>query len=354
MRRVVAHVDIDAFYASVELARRPHLRGKPVIVSGTGPRAVVTTASYEARAYGVDSAMPTSQARRLCPDAIVVPPDFDAYRTVSRELWDLVRAEVGTVEQAGIDEAYLDLSGVVAPKALMRALVARIKARTGMTVSVGIGPNKLVAKVASGCEKPAGMVALSREMACVRFAQAPPSLLPGIGPKTSRRLAALGIRTLEALRDADESLLVAHFGQNHGRDLQRRATFEDASPVSSGRAAVSISNERTFDQDISDLAELDAILWGLSERLCESLRAKRRAGRTIGIKVRLADFTTVTRARTLDAPTDDVAVVGGVASELLRAYDPPQPVRLLGVRLAGFASEREEAAAPSAQLGLAV
>ena len=346
-------MDVDAFYASVELQRRPELRGQPVIVSGSGPRAVVTTASYEARKFGVHSAMPTSQARRLCPQGILVPPDFPAYREVSRRLWDLVRAEIDTIEGLGLDEAYLDLSEMVAPKALMRRLVARIHAETGLTVSVGIGPNKLVAKVASDCEKPAGMVALSREMACERFGASPPSLLPGIGPKTAARLERMGIATLRALRAADVDRLVSEFGENHGRYLRRRAHFEDESPVSSERVAVSRSNETTFDQDIADRDELEAVLQRLTDALCTGLRARERRGRTIGIKVRLADFTTVTRARTIEMATDDPAVVGEIARELLRAYGPPAPVRLLGVRVAGFV-DGEVGEAPTAQLRLGV
>jgi len=353
MRRVIAHVDIDAFYASVELSRAPDLRGKPVIVSGSGPRAVVTTASYEARAYGVHSAMPTSQARRLCPDAILVPPDFTAYREASRRVWDLVRSEVPVVDQVGIDEAYLDVSDLAAPKAFLRAIVARIRAETDLSASVGIGPNRLVAKVASDCEKPAGMVALSREMACERFAHSPPSLLPGIGPKTAQRLQAMGITTLAALREADEAALVERFGSNLGRFLRRRAHFEDDTPVQTERTLVSQSNERTFDEDIADREELERILRRLTEQLCGSLQAKDREGRTIGIKVRLSDFTTVTRARTIDMPTADAGVVGDIAVELLRVYDPPKPVRLLGVRVAGFA-HGAEAEEPSPQLGLAI
>jgi DNA polymerase-4 len=166
----IAHLDVDAFYASVELQRRPELRGKPVIVSGSGPRAVVTTASYEARAYGVGSAMPTSRARRLCPDAVLIPPDFTAYREVSRVVMDLVRAAADPVEVIGLDEAYLDLEGLVAPRAAMRRLVTDIREATGLDASVGIGPNRLVAKVASDAEKPRGFVVLSREEACERFA----------------------------------------------------------------------------------------------------------------------------------------------------------------------------------------
>src|SRR5271168_754587 len=168
----VAHLDADAFYVSVELRRHPELRGRPVIVAGSGPRAVVTTASYEARRFGVGSAMPASRARRLCPDAIVLPPDFATYREASRQVMEIVRAHVERVEVVGLDEAYLDVAGLFSPRAAMRRLIAEIGAATQLTCSVGIGPNKLVAKVASDAEKPAGFVVLSREQACARFAAA--------------------------------------------------------------------------------------------------------------------------------------------------------------------------------------
>ena len=337
-RKVIAHVDCDAFYASVELRRRPELKGQCVIVSGSGPRAVVTTASYEARRFGVHSAMPTSRARRLCPHAILVPPDFTAYRAASQEVWEVVRAHVGddNVEQVGLDEAYLDLTGMETPKAAMRRMAAEVKERTGLTISIGIGPNKLVAKVASDAEKPEGIVALSREMACERFASASPRLIPGIGPKTVERLEGMGITTLAALRATDVEVLVERFGANHGRDLHRRAHFEGAGRVQPVRAAVSRSNETTFDEDIAELARMEEVLDRLTDKLCEGLRRKEVAGRTIAIKVRLADFTTITRARTIEEPTNDPAIVSLVARELLRAYDPPQPVRLLGVRVAAF------------------
>ncbi len=336
MRRVIAHLDLDAFYASVELLRDPSLRGKPVIVCGSGPRAVVTTATYEARAFGIGSAMPAPQARRLCPAAVVIPPDFSAYRAASQRVWEIVREEVEVVEQAGLDEGYLDLSGLVAPKAAMRSLVARIAQRTGLSASVGLGPNKLVAKVASDCEKPAGLVALSREMACERFAAAAPSLLPGIGPKTAQRLSGMGVTTLAALREVGEERLAAAFGENLGRYLLRRARFEDDAPVAPVRATRSQSSETTFDRDVADVGQLEAVIDRLSADLCRRLRSRDLRGRTIAIKVRLDDWTTVTRAHTVDGATNDPSLVASTARDLLRAYDPQRPVRLLGVRVAGF------------------
>ncbi len=338
----IAHLDIDAFYASVELLRRPELRGLPVIVSGSGPRAVVTTASYEARRFGIGSAMPTSRARRLCPEAILVPPDFTAYQEASRAVMALVRAAVHRVEVVGLDEAYLDLGELVAPRAAMRRLVNEVRAATGLECSVGIGPNRLVAKVASDAEKPRGFVCLSREEACARFAGHPPGLVPGIGPKTARRLEELGITTLRALAAAPPDLLVARFGANHGPDLQRRARFEGSARLTPVRTAVSESRETTFDYDISDPARLEEVLARLARQLCERLAGQDRRGRNVAIKVRLDDFTTVTRARTIAAPTNDAELVAGVALELLREYAPARPVRLLGVRIAAFAAAAAE------------
>ncbi|MCW3033281.1 MAG: DNA-directed polymerase [Solirubrobacterales bacterium] len=348
----VAHLDADAFYVSIELGRRPELRGKPVVVSGSGPRAVVTTASYEARRYGVGSAMPASRARRLCPQAVFLAPDFTTYRDVSARMMKLVRATVERVEVVGLDEAYLDLEGLFSPRAAMRRLLAEIKSELGLTCSVGIGPNKLVAKVASDAEKPAGFVVLSREQACTRFAGHPPSLVPGIGPKTAARLAQMGYATLGQLASAPEALLAERFGPNLGRELSRRARFEHDGSVSSARKVVSESRERTFDTDIADPAEMRSVMREMALSLCASLERHRRRGRTIAIKVRLDDWTTVTRARTVAAATCDPDVVAAEALRLLAEYAPPRPVRLLGVRVAGLqcapADGEPQLAAPGA------
>lgn len=355
----MAHLDADAFYVSVELLRHPELRGRPVVVAGSGPRAVVTTASYEARRFGVGSAMPAARARRLCPQAVFLPPDGAHYREVSRRMMDVVRSHVDRVEVVGLDEAYIDLTGLHSPRAAMRRIVVDIEERTGLSCSVGIGPNKLVAKVASDAEKPAGFVVLTREQACERFAESPPGIVPGIGPKTVERLAQIGLRTLGELAGASEELLVERFGRNHGPDLRRRARFEHEGEVSSQRKVVSESRERTFDQDISDPERLREQLVEMSVALCASLRASEREGRTIGIKVRLDDFSTVTRAHTLPQPTNDPTRVAAVALDLLERYAPPRPVRLLGVRVAGLTageggSSRATAEPASGQLGLAV
>ncbi len=334
----IAHLDVDAFFASVELQRRPELRGLPVIVSGSGPRAVVTTASYEARRYGVGSAMPTSRALRLCPQAVLVAPDFAAYQEASRAVMALVREAAERVEVVGLDEAYLDLRDLVAPRAAMRRLVSEIRAATGLDCSIGIGPNRLVAKVASDAEKPRGFVCLTREQAWARFADHPAGLVPGIGPRTVERLAQMGIVTLRDLAAAPLDVLVARFGANHGPDLARRARFEASATLTPVRVAVSESRETTFDHDIADRERLEAILAGLARQLCERVAAQDRRGRNVAIKVRLDDFTTITRARTIAEPTSDASVVSRVAIDLLREYAPARPVRLLGVRLAAFDS----------------
>jgi DNA polymerase-4 len=341
---------MDAFYVSIELRRRPELRGLPVIVAGSGPRAVVTTASYEARKYGVGSAMPAARARRLCPEAVVLAPDFTTYREASREVMEIVRAHVEQVEVVGLDEAYLDLGGLFSPRAAMRRLIAEIGDRTELTCSVGIGPNKLVAKVASDAEKPAGFVVLTREQACARFAQAPPGLVPGIGPKTAARLAQLGLTTLETVGTAPERMLVERFGPNLGVELGRRARFEHDGVVGAARKVVSESRERTFDYDVHDPAQLRESLQIMAEELCASLHAHGRSGRTIGIKIRLDDFTTATRAHTIEAPTSDVERVTSVALRLLAEYAPARPVRLLGVRVAGLSSGASAVAAAPGDL----
>jgi DNA polymerase IV len=341
--RCVAHLDMDAFYVSVELRRRPELRGQPVVVAGSGPRAVVTTASYEARKFGVGSAMPASQARRLCPQAVVLAPDFHYYRAASAEVMAIIRRNVETVEVVGLDEVYLELTGLPAPRAGMRRIVGEIQQQTGLTASVGIGPNKLVAKVASDAEKPAGFVVLTREEACERFAVASCRLIPGIGGKTAERLQALGVATIKDLAVTPVETLRAAFSARTALHLQSLARFEHDGAVTQERKVVSESRERTFDEDVRTHAELEQILARLVEELSAALVRQERRGRTVGIKVRLDDFSTHTRARTLPVAVNTADDIGRVALELLRAFAPPRPVRLLGVRVAGLSTEAAEA-----------
>jgi len=354
-RRTIAHLDMDAFYASVELRRRPELKGKPVVVCGSGPRAVVTTASYEARKLaGIHSAMPAAIARRRLPNAVYLRPDFALYREASAQVMDILRANAEIVEVVGLDEAYLDLSGLFSPKATMRRIATEIR-ETDLSCSIGLSENRLLAKITSELGKPGGLVVLSREEALGRFAADPPGLVPGIGPKTVLKLQGMGIDTLAQLREHDIAALERTFGPRQGRWLRSRACFEDGTPIVVARETKSQSAETTFDVDVTELAEMEGHVRQLSEELCRRLRSRDLAGRTIGIKVRLDDWTNVTRAHTVEQATNDPAVVTPQALELLRAYAPPRPVRLLGVRMAGFAGEGEQAVreeAPSDQLQL--
>jgi len=355
MDRTIAHLDMDAFYASVELRRRPELRGKPVIVCGSGPRAVVTTASYEARRIaGIHSAMPAAIARRRLPGAIFLRPDFDAYREASREVMGILRANAETVEVIGLDEAYVDLTGLFSPKAMMRRIASEIERQTRLGCSIGISESRLLAKLASELAKPAGLVQLSREQALERFGPGSPGIVPGIGPKTVQRLERIGIRTLAELGRRSEEELRSAFGPRAGAWLHARARLEDETPVVVEHETKSQSVETTFDSDVADPAELARVLAEQAGELSRRLRAKGLAGRTIGIKVRLDDWTTVTRARTVQGPTSDPRTLEDVACELLRDYAPPRPVRLVGVRVAGFDAASGQPTPTSDQLELGV
>jgi DNA polymerase IV len=336
MPRTIAHLDMDAFYVAVELLRRPDLRGKPVIVAGTGPRAVVTTASYEARPFGVGSAMPVAHAKRRCPDLVHLPVDMAHYRERSREVMALVDELEVPTEQVSLDETYLDLSHLPDPIARMSALVRRIRDGLSLDASVGIGPNKLVAKVASDAEKPCGFVVMTREQAVERFASASVRLIPGIGPKTAERLRREGVENLGQLQRCTVPGLIQRFGETHGRALHDRAHFRSDAPVSNDVKTKSRSVEATFDADIADHGRLEEIVAEQAGRLAVHLRERELAGRTIGIKVRTDDFSTYTRVRSIEGPTNDPATIAGVALQLLRDNRPERPVRLLGVRVAGF------------------
>src|SRR5215211_8764524 len=266
-QRTIAHLDMDAFYVAVELLRRPELRGKPVIVAGTGPRAVVTTASYEARPFGVGSAIPVAHARRRCPDLVHLPVDMTHYRERSGEVMELVAALGVPTQRVSLDEVYLDLSALADPVARMSELVRAIRERLSLDASVGIGPNKLVAKVASDAEKPRGFVVLTRERAAERFASASVRLIPGIGPKTAERLRGYGVEALGQLQRCTVPGLIERFGETHGRALHERAHFRSDSPVATDRETKSRSVESTFDRDIVDLARMEEIVAEQAERL---------------------------------------------------------------------------------------
>ena len=332
---------MDAFFVSVELLRRPELRGKPVVVAtGTdaSARGVVMAASYEARQFGVHSALPLAIAHRRCPQAVLIPRDIDLYRKASATVMDILRRFSDRVEVAGLDEAYLDLTGSPAPKARARQLKLAVRAETGLVCSVGLAPNKLLAKIASDLEKPDGLCALGAERMLEIVGDRPATLIPGVGPRTAERLGRLGIRTVAELARADDERLDGGLGPRLGRELRDRARGRDERPVVTERERKSESRETTFPADVSDPHTLGETVDRLAESVCTGLAAEGHAGRTVTLKIRLAPFRTHTRSRTIDSPTRDPAIVGAVARRLLDEFELDAPVRLIGVGVSGLMS----------------
>ncbi|MFD8888605.1 DNA polymerase IV [Streptomyces erythrochromogenes] len=344
----ILHLDMDAFYASVEQASKPSLRGKAVIVGGLGPRGVVATASYEARRFGVHSAMPTAQARRLCPNGAYLIPRFTLYRQVSDVVMAMLRELSPLVEPLSLDEAFVDLEagGVAFDAGSARAtgerLRADIRAATGLSGSVGLAGSKMLAKVASEEAKPAGLLLI--EPGTERELLAPMSVrtLPGVGPATGEHLRRAGITTVGELVEAGEDELVRMVGRAHGTGLYRMALGRDDRPVVAERDAKSVSVEDTFDVDLHDRVRIRGEVQRLADRCVQRLRGSGHSGRTIVLKVRRYDFSTLTRSETLRGPTDDAAVVREAAARLLEAVDTTGGVRLLGVGVTGLADYTQE------------
>jgi DNA polymerase IV len=340
--RVILHLDMDAFYAAVEILDHPRLAGAPVIVGHRGRRGVVSTCSYEARAFGVRSAMPSLTAERLCPRAVWLPVRMERYVEVSRAIRAILEDATPTVEPVSIDEAFLDLTGGAADLEAGAAVAARLKERIHaeqrLTASVGVAPNKFLAKVASDLEKPDGLVILSGSDLEGRLWPLPVERLWGVGPRTAPRLHAAGLRTIgdvaRARRDTIESLL----GGSWAGHLRALANGEDDRPVVPHREARSISEERTYSTDLGDLDAIDRALLARAEGVARELRRERLAGRTVHLKIRTEDFTTWTRARTLACPTDLAEVIVRAARELFaeRIRLGRKGVRLLGVGVSGL------------------
>ncbi len=311
------HADLDAFYASVEQIDKPSLRGKPVVVSGLGLRGVVATASYEARVHGVRSAMSTMEARGRCPKAAFLAPRFEAYRAASVIVMGLLHELSPLIEPLSLDEAYVDLeagTGDVADdlsapgvRRVAESLKASVFATTGLTLSVGIGSSKLVAKIASDLEKPDGLMVVEPGAEAEVLRPLPVGRLPGVGPATAAKLRAIGVSSIADLADLPEAELVRALGNSQGRGLWLLAHGLDDREVTPERESKSVSVEDTFEHDIADVARLIAVVDDMARRVVERLRGARLSGRTISVKVRLHDFTTLTRSATLPAPTDDVA-----------------------------------------------
>ncbi|MFK4085265.1 DNA polymerase IV [Kribbella sp. NPDC020789] len=341
----VLHVDLDAFFAAVEQRDKPSLRGKPVVVGGIGLRGVVSTASYEARKYGVRSAMSTAEARSRCPHAAYLWPRFDVYRQTSQAVMAEMRALSPLVEPLSLDEAFIDLAAAGLTGLTdddVRAIAADLKdsiraATGGLTASVGAGTSKLIAKIASDLDKPDGVVVVPAGTEAAFLAPMQVTVIPGVGPATAQRLSMAGVRTVGDLQQLDEEEIVRQVGSAHGSSLYRLAIAADDRAVVSDRETKSVSVEDTFETDIIDRALLTAIADRMAHRVAERLQKAQLSGRTVTLKSRMHDFTTHTRSSTLAGPTDDPRVIARVARRLLDETDLAGGIRLLGVGVSSLA-----------------
>jgi DNA polymerase-4 len=342
VQRAIIHVDMDAFYASVECLDNPDLVGKPVVVGGLGPRGVVATASYEARVFGVHSALPMGRARRLCPQAQFIRPRMARYREKSAEVFSIFRDFTPLVEGLSLDEAFLDVSGSLklfgSPAQIGHEIKRRIQQETGLTASVGLAHNKFLAKLASDVQKPDGLVVVAPDQVHAFLDPMPISRLWGVGKRTAPRLRALGVLTIGQLRRADVSILQPVLG-NRALHFQRLARGEDERPVTPGQPDKSISHEVTFDQNILDRTELLAELQRQAEAVSRRLRAQGLMASTVVVKIRDPSFHTVTRSRSMRACSNSTQTLYRMARALFekwRESHPKTPLRLLGMGVSGL------------------
>lgn len=341
--RTILHVDLDAFYTSVHQRDQASLRGQPVAVAGRSRRAVVMGASYEARVFGVQSAMPLHEALERCPQLVVVPPDHSRYREASRQVHAIFRryASPERIEAVALDEAYLDVTartrhGTSSPEDVARRVKYAIHTEVGLTASVGVATGKLVAKVAGASRKPDGLVLVQPATEADFLAPLPVGVIPGLGPKTEERLGLMGVRTVGDLAKLETQRLLQALGPG-GAILQRLADGRDRSPVDGSRPAKTVSAETTFEQDVTDLERLDEALRELVDRVAERLRADGVRARTVYVKLKLPDFRQLSRQVSRTSPTDDADVIFRAARTALeKSHLESRPVRLIGVGLSGL------------------
>lgn len=347
---------MDAFFASVELLRRPELRGQPVVIGGRADpnsRGVVSTCTYEARAFGIRSAMPMRTALKLCPHAVFLPTDFAAYRHWSGVFKDQMRAVSPVFESGGIDEGYIDVTAVPGEsEAIGRDLKARVVSATGMTCSLAIAPNKLLAKLGSELDKPDGLTILTLEDIPTRIWPLDVRKLQGVGPKAEEKLKALGYLTIGDIAAVPLATLRASFGESYSRHLHEASNGLDERPVVTYREPKSISAETTFEEDTRDWQVIAKVLTRYAKRVADELKKKGYRCRTVGIKLRFTGFELVTRDKTLPEPTDDPLVIRDAVFECLGRVELKKKVRLLGVRLTELRRAGEEARVGGAQLEL--
>ena len=341
MQRRILHCDMDCFFAAVHIRDDPDLRGKPVVVGGDpSGRGVVAAASYEARAFGIHSAMPSAQARRLCPQLIVLRSDFGRYRAESEKIFDIYRQVTPLIQTLSLDEAYLDVSEHLgkfgSATAVAKTIRRRLREERGLTVSVGVAPNKLVAKIASDQDKPDGLTVVRPDQVVAFLAPLPVRRIHGVGPASERKLGEMGINTVAELAATPLDVLLSRFG-HWGRTLWQYANGLDEREVKTDRQRKSIGTERTFPHNVQDIEEMDQILKEMTLEIVGGLEKRKIAACTITVKVRYPDFTTLTRSHSFDGPTTSVERIGNCAKELLRRTQAAQcSVRLLGLSAEGL------------------
>jgi len=343
MRRIL-HIDMDAFFAAVEEKRHPELKGHPIVIGGSGDptkRGVVSTASYEARKYGIHSALPLRTAYKLCPEAVFLPVDYEEYSRVSQIIKDILREISPVMEDVGIDEAFLDTSEITKPPEVIAwEIKERIKKETGLTCSIGIAPNKLLAKIASDMQKPDGLTIIEEQDIEGRIWPLPVRKLWGVGPKTEARLKEIGINTIGELASMPVDRLIEIYGESYGHYLHEASHGIDESPLVTHWEPKSVSRETTFQEDTNNWQTIAKTIAELTKEVVDDIKDKGYKSRTVTLKVRFSDFKTYTRATTLQEPTDSLEYIRKAAFQCLGRIELKMKVRLLGVRLTHFVKEK--------------